>query len=136
MPSAKARLLSPQRLFNAKKGITGKLIVEEKDATLSFDNVGDIQVEYDSSNSLPTALAKNKIPAVAEVNMGGVLTSENLNLSPAKKLLLHWHYRFGHKCMTRVQALLRASPFLSRMFLAASQYELPLCETCQYAKGY
>ena len=67
----------------------GRFVVEENIATLSFDSVGDIQVEYDVNNSLPTALAKNTIPRVVEVNMGGVLTSKNLNLFPARKLLLH-----------------------------------------------
>ena len=82
VPMAKARLISPQRLFNSNKGVTGKFIVEERHATLSFDDSGNIHIDYDTSNHLPTALAKNRVPGVAEVNLGGVLSSYNLNLSP------------------------------------------------------
>ena len=70
VPKAEGRFLSPQRLFNAVKGVTRKSIVKEKHATLSFDNLGDIQIEYDSCNSLLTPLGKNKVLGVAEVNLG------------------------------------------------------------------
>ena len=136
VPAARARLISPQRLFNAAKGVTGRFLVEETHATLAFDGVGDIRIDYDTNNHLPTALGKNRVPGVVEVNLGGVLSDENFNLSPARKLLLHWHCRFGHKCMSRIQSIFRSAPFLSDRFLAASRCELPLCETCQYAKNH
>ena len=120
VPGAKARLLSPQRLFNAKQGVTGNFVVEESHATLRFDGVGILELAYDNSSHLPIALGKNKIPGVAEVNLGGILGDDNSNLSPAQKLLLHWHCVFGHKSMSRVQQLLQTFPFLSEKFKAAS----------------
>ena len=119
VPKAKARLLSPQRLFNAKKGVTGRFIVSEDSSTLQFDGVGEIVVAHDPGNHLPIALGKNKIPGVAEVNLSDVMHDNNTNLTPAQKLLLHWHCIFGHKSMSRVQQLLRVFPFLSERFKAS-----------------
>ena len=85
VPSAKARLLSPQRLFCAKRGVTGKFVVTEQNSTLVFDGVGKLQIDYDSGNHLPTCLAKNHTPGQAEiapkVHLAGVLGKENKNLS-------------------------------------------------------
>ena len=137
VPRAKARLLGPQRLFNAKKGVTGRFIVSEDSSTLQFDGVGEIVVAHDLGNHLPIVLGRNKIPGVAEVNLSDVMHDNNTNLTPAQKLLLHWHYIFGHKSMSRVQQLLRVFPFLSERFKAASRCcELSMCETCQYAKAH
>ena len=56
---------------------------------MTFDNVGELVVDYDSGNHLPTGLAKNLIPGVAEINLVGVRIKVNSNLSPVSKLLLH-----------------------------------------------
>ena len=80
VPDAKQRLISPQRLFNSKQGVSGSFIVKETNSVLVFDGVGKLIIEYDSGNNLPTALAKNKVPGKAEVNLAGVLSEENLNL--------------------------------------------------------
>ena len=104
--------------------------------TLSFDNVGEIHIDYDTNNHLTTALAKNRVPGVAEVNLGGVLNSDNFTLSPVRKLPLHWHCRCVHKYMSRVQRLFRKAPFLSEKFLAVSRCELPMCKKYQYAKSH
>ena len=135
VPYAKQRLISPQWLFNSKQGVTRTFIVEETNSSLIFDGVGKLMINYDSGNNLPTALGKNKVPGRTEVNLTGVLSGDNSNLNLAKKLILHWHNRFGHKSMTRVQAILRAVPFLSK-FQVASRCEVPMCEICQYAKAH
>ena len=83
VPKAKARLISPQRLFNAEKGVTGRFIVEETKTTLIFDDVGEVEVDYEDKNHLPTALAKNFVPGSVEINLAGVLSKENSNLSPS-----------------------------------------------------
>ena len=117
VPSAKARLLSPQRLFCAKRGVTGRFVVTKHNSTLLFDGVGELQIDYDSGNHLPTCLAKNHTPGQAEitpkVHLAGVLSEGNTNLSPAGKLILHWHCCFGHNIIPRVHGLFRAAPFSS-----------------------
>ena len=93
VPSATARLLSPQRLFCAVKGVTGKFTVDEYRSTLSFDGVEKLIIDYDSGNHLPISLAKNRTPGQAEispkVHLAGVLSDHNTNLSPARRLFLH-----------------------------------------------
>ena len=110
-PGARAQLLSPQKLFHAKQGITGRFIVEEQQVTLQFDKVGEMEISYDPASHFPIALAKNHNPGVAKVNLGGVIDDRITNLSLAGKLLLHWHGIFDHKSIVRVQHLLRAFPF-------------------------
>ena len=73
VPGAVARLISPQRLFNAERGVTGYFKVEEHNSTLVFDNVGEIKIEYDSRSHLPVVMGTNKTPGDSEVNLAGVL---------------------------------------------------------------
>ena len=115
--------------------MNGRFITEEDTSILEFDNVGSILVPHDVNNHLPIAMARNSTPATSAF-LAGVLDDENTNLTPSQKLLLLWHERFGHKSMARVQALFRNFPFTSSKFLAASRCEIPLCATCQYAKGH
>ena len=93
VPAASARLISPQRLFNADKGVIGKFIVEEHNCTLYFEGVGDLVVDYDSRSHLPIGLAKNHTPRKIEistkVHLAGVLSDDSTNLSPSRKFLLH-----------------------------------------------
>ena len=136
VPKARSCLLSPKRLFNAEQGVIGRFTIEEDNATLVFENVGEIVIDYDSRNHLPTGLGNNQTPGVAEVNLAGVLGENNSSLSPAKKLL-HWHGCFVHKSMSRVQSFFRVVPFISERFKAANWIlDLSFCETCQYAKAH
>ena len=60
VPDAKARLISPQRLFNKKHGITGRFVVTEDNALLEFDDgFPPLRIDFDSNSHLPTRLAKN-----------------------------------------------------------------------------
>ena len=88
VPEAKARLISPQRLFNSKNGVSEKTIVEDKHSTLVFDSVGEVQIDYDSGSRLHVALAKDKIPGESKVHLAGVLNGDNLIFS-FQNLLLH-----------------------------------------------
>ena len=74
--------------------------MEETKATLIFDDIGNVEVDYEDRNHLPTTLAKFFFPGSAEVNLAGVLSEDNSNLSPSQKLLLHWHCKFGRKSMS------------------------------------
>ena len=102
VPQASARLLSPQRLFSAADNINGRFSCIEKFATLEFDNVGTLKVEYDTNNHLPIALAKNLAGTQAQINLA-ILNDENQNLTSSQKLLLNWHARFGHKGFSALQ---------------------------------
>lgn len=135
VPAAKARLISPQRLFNKSKGITGKFITKENCATLSFDNVGSLDINYDDRSHLPIAIAKNLDPGGVQANLC-VLNDDNQNLTPSQKVLLLWHARFGHKNFPAIQRLFRAIPFLSEKYLRASRCTIPRCEVCEFSKGH
>jgi hypothetical protein len=136
VPDSKVRLISPQRLFNAEEGINGRFIVDEHQAKLCFDKVGQLDIEYDSRSHLPVALGRNFDSGGAEANVS-LLSDENQNLTPAQKLLLHWHHRFGHKGFAAIQRLFRTeTPFKSEKFMRASRCTIPKCEICQYAKAH
>ena len=90
VPPTKARLLSPQRLFSAERGVNGRFITSENESVLEFDNVGSITVSHNPNNHLPTGMARNSIPG-ASAYLAGVLDEDNTNLTPAQKLLLLWH---------------------------------------------
>ena len=60
VPDCKATLLSPQQLFNDKKGYGGYFHVLEDHSVLGFHNGHEpLVVEYDSRSNLPITLAKN-----------------------------------------------------------------------------
>jgi hypothetical protein len=74
---------------------------------------------------------------VTKVNFA--LTNEgNQNIGADPKLLLNWHFRFGHLNLPAVQRILRAFPFTANRFASASKCNtLDLkCEICQYSKGH
>lgn len=64
-----------------------------------------------------------------------ILNEDNQNLSPSQQLLLHWHYRFGHRGFAAVQRLFRLPPFGTDKFISAGKCPSPVCEVCQYSKG-
>ena len=96
VPNCNVRLLSPQRLFNKDKGIIGEFTCKEEHASLQFQGVPNVIIDYDSGNKLPIALGKNKAISAHQINLC-VTDDDNQNLTPSQKLLLQWHYRFGHK---------------------------------------
>jgi Integrase core domain. len=139
VPACSARLLSPQRLFNKKKGIAGSFSVEEDHATLLINENPPFIIDYDSTTFLPVGLASNaaQSPSIIQPNVNLCITEDaNQNLTSSQKLLLTWHYRFGHRNLPFVQHLLRLPVFGSDKFLAAAKAELPKCAICEYAKGH
>ena len=135
VPSANARLLSPQRLFSTSNNINGCFSCYESHATLEFDDVGKLNIEYDPNNHLPIAMAKNLSGTSAQINLA-VLDESNQNLTAAQKLLLLWHSKFGHKGFSSLQRILRHSPFTSERFKGASKCTIPRCEVCERAKAH
>lgn len=133
VPDFRARLMSPQRLLNAQKGVTGAFIIREEHATLELNSHPPLVIEYDTHNNLPVALGSNASPNMLDLC---VTDDNNQNLTPSQKLLLMWHYRFGHCALPFVQHLLRLPIFSGEKYRAASRAELPKCATCEYAKAH
>lgn len=139
VPNCRARLFSPQLLFNKKKGTVGSFKVEEDNATLTINDNPPFVIEYDNSTFLPVGLAWNvtQTSSMLQSSANLCVTEEaNQNLTAAQKLLLMWHYRFGHQNLPFVQHLLRLPVFGSDKFLAATKADLPNCAICEYAKGH
>ena len=67
-----------------------------------------------------------------------LIDDTNQNLTGGQKLLLQWHYRFGHLNLPAVQRILRALPFLSGKFEASSKCDVHSikCDICEYAKAH
>ena len=135
VPQAKVRLLSPQRLFNKNQGTGGVFMVDEYKATLKFDNTPSLSIPLDSRNYLPIGVGRNASMMGPQSNLS-IADDENQNLTPSQKLLLHWHDRWGHMGLQKVQRILRVFPFASEKFLSASRCTLPKCTICEYSKGH
>jgi hypothetical protein len=137
VPGAKARLLSPQRLFDQSTGVKGKYEGDHKSFRLHIENSATLTIDYDDRNSLPiryaTIGATTNELAPALINLT-ILDESNQNLTAGQKLLLHWHQRFGHLNLPAVQRILRVVPFLSATFESASKCDMKTlkCETCEY----
>ena len=52
-----------------------------------------------------------------------------------QKVLLEWHYRFGHSVMRQVQYILRQFPFVQFKLSVAEKWNHPVCEICEFAKA-
>jgi hypothetical protein len=93
VPEAKQRLLSPQRLFNKKKGIFGSYSGDEDKFELKLNDNPIISVSYESRSALPIAevlVGPEPEPTVSLT----ILEPENQNLTGGQKLLLEWRYQF------------------------------------------
>ena len=90
----------------------------------------------DPNSKLPVAMAYSSgvDQAISAVS------HQNMNLSPAQKELLRWHFRLGHLSQRKVQFLMRTgvlahSESARRLQSAASKLQhRPLCAACQYGK--
>lgn len=139
VPACSARLLSPQRLFNKKKGLVGSFSIEEDHAALVINDNPPFIIEYENTTFLPVGLAWNatQTTTLLQPSANLCVTNEtNQNLTPSQKLLMTWHYRFGHRNLPFVQHLLRLPVFAGEKFQSASRAELPKCEICEYAKAH
>ena len=142
VPGAQVRLISPQRLFNSARGVGGKFVGTENDFKLVFDNGTELTVDYDERNHLPIGYARVGMehPPISTCPQANVLLLDdaNQNLTNGQKLLLEWHYRFGHLNLRRIQALLRVFPFTANKYASASKCNIASmkCSICQYAKAH
>ena len=124
VPETKARLISPQRLFNKRKGVTGKFEGNEDTFTLHFDGGHQLIVDYDHRNHLPIGYAlvgDNFSPSInPEANLT-LFGDTNQNVTAGHCLFMNWHSRFGHWNCPAAQRILRQFPFVSVKFAAASK---------------
>jgi hypothetical protein len=138
VPHTPARLLSLQRLFDPSRGIHGHYEGHHLSFRLYVQGAAPLIVEYDGHNSLPIAYAFiGPVPPTPSANLT-LLDPANQNLTGGQKLLLHCHPRFGHLNLASVQRILRAVPFHSMKFAAASKCDSSTikCPTCEYAKAH
>jgi hypothetical protein len=126
-------------LLNAQKGVKGAFVIREEHATLELNDYPPLVIDYDLNNNLPVGLGcnakQNGNIMLPDVNLC-VTDDDNQNLTPSQKLLLMWHYHFGHRSLALIQHLLRLPIFLGEKYKAASRAELPKCATCEYAKAH
>lgn len=142
VPDCWVHLLSPECLFNASKGITGQFAIREDCSSLEIDNHPKLILDYDSLSHLPIGLAYNgrrkaNNPSLSFLDVNLCITDEeNQNLTPAQKLLMMWHYKFGHCNMAKVQRILQLPVFMGEKFQSAAKAVLPKCATCCYANAH
>ena len=65
-----------------------------------------------------------------------ILDENNQNLIGGQKLLLEYHYRFGHTNMPLVQLVLQSEGFPAGKFAAASKCKVPICAIYEFAKAH
>jgi hypothetical protein len=114
VPNSKARLLSPQKLLNKKRGTFGQHQGDEESIHLILDDNTSIDISYDIRSSLPIGYASTGPDLQPQVNT--VLSSENQNMPDSQKLLLDWHNIFAHLNFARVQQVLRHIPCIVNNF--------------------
>jgi hypothetical protein len=131
--NSKARLLSPQKLFNMKRGIFGQYQGDEESFRLILNDNPPIDITYDIRSSIQIGYARTGPDLNPQVNT--VLSTENQNMSDSQKLLLDWHNIFAHLNFARVQQVLRDIPFIANKFGNATKCEPPMCHTCELAKS-
>jgi hypothetical protein len=131
---ANARLCNPQRVLCKKRGIFGKFEGNEDDFSLLLDGAPPITVQYQKTSNLPVAEVLPGPQPEPKLNLAGVMSEENQNLTAGQKLLLEWHARFGHRNFAIIQRLMRFFPFTSQEFGAAAKCDIPRCFVCEFAK--
>ena len=135
VPQAKARLISPQRLFRKNEGVTGSFSVEEDKATLTFNGHPPLVVEYDPPRSnLPIGYTCNATEHAPQINLC-VTDDVNQNLTPSQKLCVQWHHRFGHLNFPAIQRLLRVSLFEEQRCFQQAVAPFPAVMSVNLQKG-
>ena len=137
VPKASTRLLSPQCIFDKQNGHPGKFGGDEEQFYLEYDSKPIVSVGYSNKSNLPIgyAISTSQDDAEPMVNLS-LLDDENQNLTAGQKLLLEYHYKFGHTNMPLVQHILRSEGFSAGKYGAASKCRVPKCSVCEYAKGH
>ena len=80
VPNCNVRLLSPQRLFSKNEGIIGESTCREEHASLKFEGIPKLIVDYDSRSKLRITLGTNKEVSAHKINLC-VTDDDNQNLT-------------------------------------------------------
>ena len=153
VPEATVRLLSVQRYCMQKRD-GAQFLVNEKgcEFTLPRSMGGDtITFDLESNSMLPQTsvlkqwgrrmtstpkdCSKNSVRKDGKYNLKRGLTviaSDNLNLDPAQKELLEWHWKLGHYNFNWVKYLIRKGIIMVRSKHASTAQ--CICSACQLAK--
>jgi hypothetical protein len=130
VPGAKVCLISPQKLFDKKRGVFGHFYGDEDKFSLKIGNCPEIEVGYCTTSGLLIAEAMCGPDTKPTANLS-VLDDENTNLKTGEKLLLEWHYRFWHLNFASVRHILCHAPFVARRFKNAVQSDSIKYHVCQ-----
>jgi hypothetical protein len=87
VPTAKARLLSPQKIFDKKRCVFGHFHGDEDKFTLQVGNCPKVEVPYCPTSGLPIGESLYGPQVEPTVNIS-VMDEEKINLSPGKNLLI------------------------------------------------
>jgi hypothetical protein len=135
VPKSNARLCSPQRVLCQKRGIFGTFEGNEHEFSLLLDGSPSITAKYQRDSNLPVAMVLPGPQPQPTINLAGVLSEANQNLTFGQKLLLEWHGRFGHRKFASIQKVLRLFPFTSQKLGAAAKCDIPRFSICEFAKN-
>jgi hypothetical protein len=129
------RLLPPQRLCNV---VGGDFSITGTGAILRLPNKPTLTMELDPSSHLPCTQGTQSASVLAHghaVNLC-VTTADNQNLTTGQKLLLSWHFRFGHLSFKSTQWVIRSGIFgRTPLLSSAGKCEHPKCAACEYGKA-
>ena len=137
-PDVPVDLLPPQLIMRNSRD--GWFRINGEEASLEFQDGSVVKVPTDSVTRLPMFVTFDSVDEAAqqlETSMYSCVTQEsNQNLDPAKKSLLKWHWRLGHRSMQVVKWLAHRGLLGkdSKRITSIKQEDHPLCATCQYGK--
>jgi len=87
VPNGKARLLSPQRVFNEQQVLSGFYKGDGKLFSLCLEGLPSVDIPYNGSNGLPIAM---DIPGECSPSVHlSLLTDDNQNSTAGQKVLLN-----------------------------------------------
>ncbi|GAX26628.1 hypothetical protein FisN_UnNu100, partial [Fistulifera solaris] len=141
VPDANVRLFSPQSYCQLVKAQRNDEPRFSGDSSLIHVDLLDghfLDIVYSPENNLPTLemFRKQSVALNAAKIRNCVTAAENQNLSEAQKFLLRLHFRFVHRSMKNIQALLKTGALgKSAEVKAAARCDIPKCAACMYGKG-
>ena len=134
--SANTRLLSQKRIFDKQNGQPGTFWGDEEAFYLEYKDKPIITIKYPTESNLPIAPTLTvSTDQARQVNLT-LLDEANQNLTAGPKVLLEYHYRFGHINMPLVQLKLRSEGFPTGEFAAASKCQVPKCSICEFSREH